>query len=196
MQVGWLSCRHVSKDTLQVDLVMQEGLVLPVCSLVRQRRWNMFLFSRKLGEGFFLCWVHGSYHHESHCKEFSIITRVIAQRHHHHESHCKELSSSESLHRVIIIRVIAKSHHHQSHCKELSASESLQRVIIIRVIAQSHHHQHHCKESSSSESLHGVIIIMRVIAQSHSRESLARSNARESHWRGAMLVRVTGDDEF
>ena len=71
-------------------------------------------------------------------------------------SHGKELSSSETLQRVIIImRVIAKSYHHYT---ESSSSESLQRVImqrviIIRVIAKSYHHQSHCTESSSSESL-------------------------------------------
>ena len=178
------------------------------------------LHSRKHGEGFFR-WIHGSYHHENHCKELSTIISVIAQSHHHHENHYKELSSSESFQRVIIImrviaksyhpctesssseslqrviitRVIAKSYHHQSHCKELSSSESLHRVIIIRIIAKSHHHQSHCTESSSSsESLHRVIII-RVIAHSHSRESLARSNAHESPWRGAMLMRVTCEEQ-
>ena len=62
-------------------------------------------------------------------------------------------------------------------------------VIIMRVIAKSY--------QSSSESLHRVIIIiiMRLIAQSHSRESLARNNAHESHLRGAMLVRVTGEEQ-
>ena len=85
---------------------------------------SLVFFSRKHGEGFFR-WIHGS--------------------------HCKELSSSESLHRVIIImRVIAKSYHHWSHCTESSSSEPLQRVIIIRIIAKSHHHQSHCAESSSS----------------------------------------------
>ena len=126
-------------------------------------------FSRKHGEGFFR-WIHVSYHHESHCKELSIIIRVIAQS--HHESHCKELSSSESLRRVIIIimRVLAKSYH---HCTESASSESLQRVIIIRVIAKSYHH---CTESSSSESLQRVIII-RVIAKSYHHQSHCKESS-------------------
>ena len=63
---------------------------------------SVFFFSRKHGEGFFR-WVHGSYHHESHCKE---------------------LSSSESLRRVIIIimrvierRDIAQIHRTESHLR-------------------------------------------------------------------------------
>ena len=65
-------------------------------------------------------------------------------------------------------------------------------VIIMRVIAKRH----------SAESLRSVIAQSRAesFAQSHcaeslQREALARRNARESHWRGATLVRVTGEEQ-
>ena len=100
-------------------------------------------FSRKHGEGFFR-WIRGSYHHESHCKELSsseslhrvIIIIIVVAKSYHHQSHHRQSHCKESS-----SSVIAKSYHHQSHCKELSSSESLHRVTII---AKSHHHQSHC----------------------------------------------------
>ena len=75
---------------------------------------HFYRFSRKHGEGFSR-WVHGSYHYKSHCKE---------------------LSSSESLHRVIIIMAVSA----QSHCTESFAqshlAESLHGVIAQRVTCE------------------------------------------------------------